>query len=81
MGNPDTSLETVRPLYLSKHDDELSATLYMYGTSTSRPIMTHNPGVDNKNISDNLSDQEHKLDQFSSDEISLVNVMLESSKV
>ena len=47
VGNPNTSLETVRPLYLSERDDELSATLYdTYGTSTSRPfIETYNPGV------------------------------------
>ena len=83
MGNPDTSLETVRPLYLSERDDELSATLYdTYGTSTSRPcIETYNPGVDNWDISDNLSDLEDKLDQFSSDKVSLVNVMLESIEV
>ena len=30
---------------------------------------------------DNLSDLEDKLDQFSSDEVSLVNVMLESRQV
>ena len=48
VGNLDTSSETVRPLYLSECDDELSATLYdMYGTSTSRPFTeTYNPGVE-----------------------------------
>ena len=83
LGNPDTSLETVRPLYLSERDDEPSAALYdTYGTSTSRPfIETYNPGVDNRNISDNFSDLEDNLDQFSSDEVSLVNVTLESREV
>ena len=83
VGNLDTSLGTVRPLYLSEPDGELSATLYdMYGTSTSRPfIESHYPGVDSRHISDNLSDLEDKLDQFSSDEVSLVNVMLESREV
>ena len=83
MGNLDTSLETARPQYLSEREDELSATLYdTYGTSTSRPfIATYNPGVDNRNISNNLSDLEDKLDQFSSDEVSLVNVTLESREV
>ena len=83
VGNPDTSLETVRPLYLSECDDEFSATLYdMYGTCTSRPIIeTYNPGIDNRSISDNLSDLEDKLDQFSSDKVSLVNVLLESREV
>ena len=81
-GNLDTSLETVRPLFFSKCDDKLSATLYdMYGTSTIRPIETYNLHVDNRNISDNLSDLEDKLDLLSSDEIFLVNVMLESREV
>ena len=78
VGNPDTSLETVRSLYLSERDDELSATLYdTYGTSTSRPFIE----TYNRNISDNLSDLEDKLNQFSSDEVSSVNVMLESREV
>ena len=81
VGNPDTSIETVRPLYLSERDDKLSATLYdTYGTSTSGPFID-NPGADNQDISDNFSDLEDKLDQFSSDEVSLVNVMLESREV
>ena len=83
VGNPDTSLETVRPLCLSECDDELSATsCNMYGTITSGPfIETCNPGVDNRNISNNLSDLEDRLDQFSSEEVSLVNVTLESREV
>ena len=41
---------TVRPLYLSKRDNKLSATFYdTYDTSTSGPIETNNPGVDNRN--------------------------------
>ena len=80
VGNLDTSLETVRSLYFSKRDDELSATLYnTYGTSM--PIVTYNPGVDNRSISNNLSDLEDKLAQFSSDEVFLVNIMLESREV
>ena len=52
------------------------------GPSTNRPfIETYNPGVDNRSISDNLSDLdiEGKLDQFSSDEFSSVTFMLEST--
>ena len=83
--NPDTSLEAVRPLYLFERDDERSAMLYdMYDSSTNRPfIETYNPGVDNRSISDNLSDLdiEGKLDQFSSDEFSSVTSMLESREV
>ena len=84
-GNPDTSLEAVRPLYLSERNDERSAMLYdTYGSSTNRPfIETYNPGVDNRSISDNVSDLdiEGKLDQFSSDEFSSVTFMLESRGV
>ena len=56
----------------------------MYDSSTNRPfIATYNPGVDNRSISDNLSDLdiEGKLDQFSSDEFSSVTFMLESREV
>ena len=44
-------------------------------------LETYNPGVDNRDISDNINERENKLDQFSSDEVSLVNVMLESREL